>query len=305
MQQQANKSTKAQTKTSIRAHLAKSLEGHPLLGYVVCWSTAEHFKVKYDSFIKVLKDLDIPEDIANEIREKSAFTRAMHNQRKKGVYAHKVVDDQNRTGMVLVKMKTINEQDLKVRGSDTTQATMDKKSKGVEITGEHSKEVKEDYEALKDCYTANQFRAAVIRFIFNHCEGISVRDRGGMYFIPSHKNEDFKKLEALFAKYPGNSLTVIPVVDGAVAKNSMMKTMTGDVEAEIENLKKDFENMKDDSSSRSVETRLEKYKKLRAKVENYEDLLAGTAVGLKEQLDKLSKAVVKKLKEDEEPEAKK
>jgi hypothetical protein len=160
--------------------------------------------------------------------------------------------------------------------------------------------VKEDFETLKDHYTANQFRAAVIRFIFNHCEGISVRDRGGMYFIPSHHNAQFNKLEKLFDKYPGNNLTVIPVVDGQVAKKSIMSTLTGDVQTEIENLKKDFENMKEDSTERSVNTRLEKYKKLRDKVENYEALLEGSASELKAALDKLSKAVVTKLKADDE-----
>lgn len=281
---------------SIKKQIAKSAEGYPLLGYCVYWSMAQ-IDTRYSQFISKLEEIGVPTDIARPPQAKSALIKAIrqNNKGRKTTFHKKVIDDRQRAVFQVVN-SNVDQLTENVDFVSETKVRFDKETKQALIEGSNAQEINERYENLKDCYDTDRFRDSVLRFIEKYCQSISIRDRGGVYFIPATKQVEFEKLQALFGIFPQTSLEVVPVIDTDQAKKSMWKALVGEVEQELATMAEDIQNnVGKDTSEHSVEVRLQRFQTLKHKVENYESLLSGTAEGLKSSLSDLSAMLRSKL----------
>lgn len=284
------------TNQLMRTTISRSAEGYPLIGYCVYWSIAGDLVTRYSAFLKHLEECGIPTEVARAPQAKSALIRAMHEQNKgkKTAFHRKVVDDKDIAAFAMVQ-SNVDRTNLDVDFQTETKISFDKDTKQIRVTGTNADEIAARYEENKDVYNSDNFRAVTLRFIEKYCDSISIRERGGVYFIPAHRLDNFAALQKLFALFPSCSVDVIPVIDTAQAKKSMWKSLIGEVTAEIQAMKDDVVNIDKDSSERSVEIRLARYRALKDKVENYETLLSGTATELKSEVENLSKTLLAKL----------
>mgnify|MGYP001255332455 CR=1 FL=1 len=284
-----------QTQT-IKARISKSLEGFPLLGYAVYWSL-ENIKITHSDFKALLVKVGLDPDVAPEVRVKSALIRAIRAETKgkKKTFHRKLTDTKDRAGFAIVDTDSVNEENLDVTFETSTRVALDKNTKMVKIEGSNEQSIRDSFDSFRDLYTTDMFRNVVLKLVKGDCQGIGVRPKGGVYFVPSTHNETFQKLQALIVSFPGCSLDVIPVIDTQNAKKSMWKSLNHEIREDLDQLKLEVEELGDDPQDRSVQIRLERYKAIRAKVENYETLLNSTADGLKMELENLTAALTAKL----------
>jgi hypothetical protein len=278
---------------SIKKTIAKSAEGYPLLGYAVYWSIS-NVRILQTDFVKMLEKLQIPLTVAPEIRPKTALTQAIRsNVKGKGDLFHRnVLNDDKHSGIVIARQAETDDQ-MDVQFDMDTKVLYDKRTKLVEIRGNNKDEIQKSFDEFKQLYTSDRFRTVVLRVIKSYCEGVAIREKGGVYFVPSTHNDNFAKLEKLFSNFPTCSLDIIPVIDTKQAKKSMWKSLVGEVTEELARFQEDLQKLSGDLSEYSIQTRLNRYKKLKAKVESYEILLSGTASDLKKELDGLTSAILK------------
>lgn len=283
---------------SIKKSIAKSAEGYPLLGHCIYWSINK-FEASISELANALKQADIDPSLAKEPRAKTALTKAMKEMAKgrKGAFHRKAIDSEEKATFVVVSSKVDYKKD-DVKFKTGTKATLDKSSHALNVEGDDAEVIREKYDEFKTKYTSDQFVAMVKRYIFTHCNAITVRDSGGVYFIPSTHNEELKKLRELFSSFPNaTSMDVIPIIDTKEAKKSMWKALVGKVDRDIMDMKEELENLPRDPRAGVIEARLEKYKSLRDKVDSYENLLSHTAKDLKDKIEEIGSIIKRRLSE--------
>lgn len=275
---------------SLKKTLAKSAEGYPLLGYAVYWSI-KGVQIPQADFAKLLNKLGIPQSVAPDIREKSALNAAIREQSKgrRDVFHRSVLNDQEKAGFVISRSEVTNARKLDVSFSTETKIHFDKHSKQVTVEGDRKDEIQSSYEHLKDTYTSERFRTVTLRIIRDLCQAVTIRDKGGFYFIPSTHDEWFKKLQKLFEAFPECEIDLIPVIDSKAAKKSIWKALVGEVEGELAEMEEKIAKYPD--SERARNSRLDEYKALREKVENYGTLLSGTASEFEDRLKDIAKKI--------------
>lgn len=281
----------ANRKTVTKDLLAKSAEGFPLLGQVVYWTISD-FKIGYWDFIKILQEVGIDTDVANAVQAKSALIKALKDEikeRSNGAFHRNVVDNKEKAGFALVSTHSVDAENVDVNFQTETKVILDKQTKSLRVEGTNAQAIQDKYQDYRNTYTADRFRNVVLKVIFGLAEGIAVRERGGVYFIPAHKQEVFEKLQQLFSHFPGCSLDVLPVIDTKQARGSMWKSFVGDIKDEIASFKEDVESLKSKNSAResTLDTRLKRYRALKEKMENYEILFGGTLNEIKAEVGDL------------------
>jgi hypothetical protein len=286
--------SKKTNQTINRETLAKSAEGYPLLGNCVYWS-ANEMKMPLEAFIAILKEVGIDEDYADKVRHKSALLRAIQKEtdNRTNSFHRNILEDKDYTVFVIVA-QSVDVANRAVDFKTDTQIIFDKKTGMIKVDGYNKDAIIEGYEREKGVYNTDNFRKVVLDYVKGDCEGISVRDNGGIYFIPSSKMDQFQKLQALFAKFDGFYLGTLPIIDTAQAKKSMWNSLVNEVKGALEAQKAELDKTPP-TTERGVESHLRRFKKLKGKVEMYEDLFVQTAQSLKEELESLSGSIKKHL----------
>ncbi len=134
-------------------------------------------------------------------------------------------------------------------------------------------------------------------------QGIPVRDRGGLYFLPRHYMHVVDALRSLTQNLsltkPECSFSAFGILDAEEYRRDMKKHFQEDMEQTLQALKEDLEELALEGSPRPdvVRRRFERYKEVEAKATAYADLLKFKASEslksirfLKEQLITLIKA---------------
>ena len=296
MQQQS--SLNGSTKETIRRTLATSLKGQPLLGYCIYWSFSE-MKTTHEKFKSLVESVGMPVEIAPETRAKSAVSKALEayvGATKGGKLRDKVIDDKEKTLWVIVQ-RAVDAAAQDVNYETETRVTFDKKKwsgkssilECVTIDGaaEVQQALIEKIQDFATAYTSDQIRASILLFVHRHCQGITVRENGGLYFLPAMHEAGYNQLKKLFAelnKISTCSVDVIPVADDAEAAASMWKALTGDVRAQMADMLKDIESLRKNPSEKTIDIKMKHFHDLKTKIQMYEVLLSSTAVDLVQEL---------------------
>lgn len=277
---------------SVREAIAKSAEGYPLLGWVLYWSTSG-FKEDVSKIKAVLAQLGIDEDYAGLVAPSTALQAAFDSATcgAKNLKKHSVRAE-NKTIIALVRGSA--------SGADVLFNAV---TKGVLVNddalveGEAADQILAEFQTRKSIYTNTQFVSLVKRYLTDEAASLTLRDHGGVYFVPAHKHDEFQKVCGLFSAFPAARLDILPVIDTAQAKRSVWSALTADIEGEIAGLQEQLAGWDKDGDPRDgvIQRRLEQYAALKDKVEDYSTLLAGTATELKEKLDQVAAELKKKL----------
>ena len=282
------------TTTTIKQAIAKSAEGYPLLGWIIYWSTSQ-FREDVSKVKAVLAEVGIDEEYARLIAPstalQAAFDKSVTGQNMKKMTV-RPTDDSSKTIITLIRGSAAGMEvdvDSITRGWLVNDDAM--------IVGEFADEIRSEFHVRKSTYTNTQFVSLVKDYISAEASSLTLRDHGGVYFIPAHKETEFKKLLALFSAFSSASIDVVPVIDTQQAKRSVWSALTADIEAELASLQTQLDGWEKDGDPRDgvIQRRLEQYASLKEKVEDYSVLLSGAANELQEKLDTVAKKLREKL----------
>lgn len=125
---------------------------------------------------------------------------------------------------------------------------------------------------------------------------INVRDRGGVYFIPSKFEKEVEALEK-FVKGIGSEcyFAAVPQIDLDKTKKSLHKAFSEELHEKVAKFQEELG--KDTLKPETLERRLGEYKELKAELEFYGDALAFQSQDIMKELDGLRATVTKRLSE--------
>ena len=149
---------------------------------------------------------------------------------------------------------------------------------------------------------SNDMRAVVMRALTTS-NAITVRDRGGVYFVPAQHLDVVAKLKALCAGIKGSSLSRLHIADTVEDRADMLKTAGGAIEEELLEIETEIGAILADKDEKgnlktredTLQRRLLAFKKIREKAKAYSDLLSFKKDDVEARLDALQLKVVEVL----------
>lgn len=277
----------------------KQAQSYPLIGSLVYWAIKD-FRIPFQEFLARMDKAGIPTDLAKEVSAKSALIAAIktENKGKKNKFHRKLVDEKSQAAFAVVN-QAVDTAHLNVDFQKETTVILDKENKSIRIDGFNSDEIKNKFENILQTYSADQFRNVILRYLSRDAAAVSIRDRGGVYFVPETHKDQLQKLVNFFELFPECAIEIIPIADMAQAKKSMWRALVGEVEYEMEILREEIGKMDPSTSDKVIQRRVEKVKELSDKVSMYESLLQGTADTLNTSLKDIQGMLKDKLTKGE------
>jgi hypothetical protein len=149
----------------------------------------------------------------------------------------------------------------------------------------------EAYKETKKYLDAGQFRTLILRIIRENCRGVSVRKRGGLYYVPKDRFSDLEKLREIFTLFSDYAqMFEFPIRDDEESKTALETAIHddifGDLEAVITELKEGVSGGKSLTDT-VLKNRKETVGDLLDKVKFYEEDLRSKADQLKAKAQKL------------------
>lgn len=283
----------------VKNQIFKYSDGFPIVGWCLYWSIRK-VSIPFNELQDLLKELSIDQRLAKKPLHRNAFIKSVKemSKLKDNNFHRKVADSTEKMALVMVN-QNVDDKNLKVDFKTKTTAVFDKISKNLEIKGHGGSEIEDKYQFHQEHYDSKQLRSLVLRYVKQICDGVTVRQDGGVYFVATEKEEELDKLEKLFERINSiNSesiLEIIPIIDSKKARNSIWKSVVGDINNNLDKLLEDFNNMNPDINARNLKLKLKKYDNLKTKVEMYEEVLKDTADGLKDKIKSINDKVIEKL----------
>jgi hypothetical protein len=294
------------------------INGLSVIGYFIWWSVNNQ-RIKRDKMQKLIDTAGIKDKKGKpfkvpEAKYRSAFLKAVREIRgqhkNKGILIRKIKKDADEYLFGLVDEK-VNKSAKSLQY--THDATMrfipstgylrvNRKHRGFDL-------VKERYEEYKDYLNSDDVRDIVLT-ILNQVPTVSVRQRGGIYFVPEKFSDAVDRLETLVGSLPGGGngdlskvskgsangsyLAIAPQIDTEKSKKAIYKAFVASLKSRMESFENDLEE-KGITQKHALKNRLQEFKDMRAEIAFYRDALEFQVEDLTDSLKALTKKVKQKL----------
>jgi hypothetical protein len=114
------------------------------------------------------------------------------------------------------------------------------------------------------------------------CDALSLRDSGGVYFIPRHALDTWRRRVDCLHEQTNCSVYMVPALDSDDAVNAVLQALIDECDDFTAALQKDIES--EELGERALEGRAAKAKALLEKLGRYEGLLGTKLDGIREQI---------------------
>lgn len=156
-------------------------------------------------------------------------------------------------------------------------------------------EIKSLYNEYQDNMNSDDVRDAVVKIISGF-KKVSVRQRGGIYFLPVKHETDVEKVEMLVNSLPGDcSCSVAPQIDTEKSKTAIYKAFVEGLKTKMATFREELDDPKFGKRQSTWEKRLEQFKGLKQEIEFYRDAMSFQVEDLSTELNGLREEVQKQL----------
>lgn len=248
---------------------------------------------------------------------KASLIKALHIVTKGNKKFYKRYGDEGKfVNFTVVNPEVIVEQGIiDVNFTKEITVRLEKSSGLLEITqgqdGSFFEKIKGLYQQERQTINSTQFRAVLTKYIRSVAFGVSMRSRGGIYFIDQRRQQAVDALNEVFSAYPRKMLLYkIPMFDEAGTRIALRDAVVGDITAEIEGavntLQIAIENAQKAAdeeaeaapgeadaklSERIVQNKVDEANEILVKIEFYQEALAGQQSVLAAKVAKLKEVV--------------
>jgi len=299
--------TKEKIKKSTVRDLKSAGRSGDAIGALVWWSVAD-ISVSAAKLANMLTDrgLDasyLPPPINAQAQFSKAITKANATQSTAGRRAYdtdrkqmmlrRIVENTDVVVYGVVEEKSVvKNEDLKYRR--LANVRFNKTTRTVEFTGTHPllDQVKTTYTKLRSNYSSSDISKQMITNVRELCQGVPVRDRGGVYYVPPRHIKNVEALVDLLAALGHSSGTVITIARSKSNVSSMQATTHQSLIAMVDEFKTEVAKFKKDGVRPStLKRRISAMKKMKNRILIYAEAL-GLKVGkMTETVDALSTEV--------------
>lgn len=158
-------------------------------------------------------------------------------------------------------------------------------------THPQAESIKARYAELSDTVAATAFGAGWIwRYLAPRCRAVSLRDFGGIYFIPRDMMDQWNAwCDTIEEACPGVKIYRIPAVSGTEALEAIMDSLRAEAETAIAAINEELLRTGSDAlGKRALQNRESRTREVRDKVAHYEKLFQVNLTDLQAQLDSLN-----------------
>jgi len=151
--------------------------------------------------------------------------------------------------------------------------------------------IKARYEELCDTVAATAFGAGWLwRYLAPRCRAVSLRDFGGIYFIPRDMMDQWNAwCDTIEEACPGVKIYRIPAVSGTEALEAIMDSLRLEAETAIASINEELLRTGSDAlGKRALKNREQRTREVRDKVAHYENLFQVNLDDLQAQLNSLN-----------------
>lgn len=152
-----------------------------------------------------------------------------------------------------------------------------------------AEKLKADYQIALARYTINDISGWLTKLVFE-AKAVSLRDTGGVYFVPKEGTELFRKMVDVLQNVSHHQVFEVPALKSEEAVEAILDavTMEATKEARVIETELDTGNIK----HRALGSREKKVKALQEKIETYERLLGRNLGEIKDRMLSLQAGIV-------------
>jgi len=267
-----------------------------VLGTITYW-TIHQGTYEFKEVLKTLHKHDLSEDLIIEPSAKKAFTRSCKSFVKGHTdkFDRKIVDDQRATVVGIVHEAKDSAHETLQYQHETT-AKLFKASGSVKVNGADSDEFMEQYEHFTGHITHEDLQR-MLRRLVARSHGLSLRETGGIYFIPEKSVEAMNKADAVLKELHAGQVYLLRVPKGKEEQKVTWERVTGHIEETIKDVLTKVANIEKKAACLSHhEDRLKEAKKM---LDYYAELTESEAMleELREQISTVANDIAGKAAE--------
>jgi len=291
------------TKENVKAKAAQGAQNAgKILGYWAYWDCGG-IKIKRDDFLAKLDECGLEKSYAYEIRESSAFKRALEILEEDNVltlvdetpgqtvYQVNSLEDEDDSSSEEVKKKVVFKYEARVAIIKDKIQTGDPNQFIWSDDKDLREKVVELFRSTKDLYTTTDFRKFIKRLFAGESDLIKMRKAGGLYFVPERSAELGAQVMKLFDSLPhGSNFDFVPMPDLENSRRALKRAVVEDAEEMLNDLNAKIEDLKGASEKRAdtlAGRRIKEIRQLRDKVQMYAVYLEDKAKDLLTQAGEL------------------
>lgn len=268
----------------------------PILGSIVWWSLTG-VEVARDQIEQHVKDAGLPEAIVPRIEMRGALTKAMAALKTPLIVRRLHTDeDDERFSIALVRedVKLAALVDVEYQAEQVV--TYERAAKTLKFKSSvHADEI-------RDLFTlyAFTFRAAEVRKVIqNALEGVhalTVREHGGIYFVPvQHQDVVAKLADLIECRLPACEFSSLAIVNSGETKRGMNRVAANEIKSEMDAAETDIKALLEKETVRgdTLKHRVAEYRRLREKALAYKELVGLDVAEIERKLGALQMVVEK------------
>jgi len=262
-----------------------------ILGEIITWKI-QGVAISHADLISGLMASDLESDVARELAPRNAFSRAC-NKLDSARIIRKVAEDHARITFQFTR-ETLKEGNFQYHFESLLFLN---KFSG-EITSDDTELeslARSEFAKCLASRTSNDVTRIVQRLFERHADLFSIRDQGGVYFVPEVHHEFICKIETFVSKL-GGSLQRFPVPAGSPqGDRAIQETVAHGLRAIIDDHIAAVNNFGEDTRTETLERASEKIRTTRFKIESYSLYLDKKREDLEASLQQASELLKLKL----------
>ena len=267
--------------------------GLSTIGYFVWWSIKD-VKIAREDLQKHLDNVGLDYKVP-DVKVRSAFLKAVRevrrDHRNKGLLIRQVQKDAEEYIFGLVD-ENVDKTKKSLDYAHTTSLKFSPISGRLSCTKPHRAHqlIKDLYDKYMGYLDADDVRDVILKLV-SATMSVSVRQRGGIYFIPNTHRYTVDRLEKFVDLLPEScDFMVAPQIDVESSKKAIYKAFVGGLRSQMADFAKEMEGDDNKKRASTMTKRLKEFKVLKNKIEFYRDAMQFQVEDLSKDLEDLKTA---------------
>jgi len=265
-----------------------------ILGHI-CWTSSHNVELTQDRFAEILTSVGLPASLAKEHNWRSAFIRALRNMEEKRLI-RLVEENGDRLVYQFTAEKLQETADVPFLNYVKETVVVINKAKYAEngdfaeaiVQGdpEIKKRVIEIFNVEKHKYNSADMNRYVQKIFRTRADIVTLRDQGGVYFVPATYQAVVQIVSQLAAQVPGLSFNYLPIPDVESSRRTVSEAVNDEVLASLAELDRDMKAVTDGFVQVTDvwrKTRLGRIEAVKERIKQYGEILVGAGESLQEK----------------------
>jgi len=269
-------------------------QGGEHLGTLLWWSL-ENNHIHYSALVGLAQQHGLPEKyLPNPVKPANAFRRAWRTANRKlekGLMLRQIAESDETIAVGLVR-ETADRVAVDLDYAVMGKVVFNKQHEIITVSGQGVEDIQKLYQHHL-ALTTQDIRFMLLQFVRE--AGVSLRQRGGTYFIPASWQTSLNALGRVVENAGSNMVYQLPIYDTEQVKGTLSDVARRSLDDEIRALREELEGFDEKTRQSTLERRMSRFEELRSRVKMFSGVLSFKAEDLSDKLEELHNGLRKRL----------